>query len=518
MGTEENEAPLERRLLLGIAAGSVALQLLSMLLGQALGYGYFIDELYYIACARRLDFGYVDHPPLSPFVLRLQMALFGDSLLSVRLPSVLAGGVAAYLAGWLAANFGGRRFAQGVAAIATVISPVALIFFHVYSMNGFEVLFWLVSFAILLKMIRDDEPKLWLAYGFVSGLGLLNKHTMATVGFASVVALLLSPVSVRRLLWSRWLVFGGLLAFALVLPNLGWQVANDFASLEFYRNASLLKNLPSPPLTTLVNQILFVNPVTLPLWSLGVFALARHPRFRFVALAYGILLAMLVLSQSSRPDRMAGIYPVLFAAGAVWWERRAKSARWTYAVAVLVGCLAFAPMFLPILSPERAARFVAFVGIDTQMERGEGKVAALPQWLADRIGWREFVADAKAVYESLPPPERERAIFFAPSYGHAGALELFGPDVGLPPVMSAHNTYHLWGRELAPRLPEIVLIAIGARASDLQMSFGDVQEVSRHRCDYCMSWRADMPIHVARQPLLTAAEAEQAWEASRHFE
>ena len=490
-------------------------------LGFFSGYGYFIDELYYLACARRLDFGYVDHPPLAPFLLRIHTALFGESIVSIRLLPALAGAVTVYLSGWLAAFFGGGRWAQSLAAITATLAPAFLVMFDFFSMNGFEILFWTAAITVMLVMVRRNEPKLWLAFGAVAGVGLLNKHTTVLIGFALVVGLLLSPA--RRLLLNRWLVLGGVVAFVLFLPNILWQIDNGWPSLEFYRNATLLKNIPSPPVTTLANQVLFMNPVLFPIWAAGlVFLFAHDERNRVAGFAYVILLGILVVSQSSRPDRLAGFYPTLLAAGAVWWERffsrRAEPLRWAFVSVVIAGGLAFAPLFQPWLPPASLARFAAFIGIDTQMERGEGKRAELPQWMADRFGWEELAAQVAAVYEELPLDEQRRTLILAPSYGHAGALELLGRPYELPPVVSAHNTYHLWGRELAGRLADGPVIVVGSNRSDLESFFDDVQHVGIYQCDYCMNWRNDMPLYVARQPKLTASEFEEAWEGFKHYE
>jgi hypothetical protein len=340
---------------------------------------------------------------------------------------------------------------------------------------------------------------------------------MVLIGFAVVAGLLLSPA--RHLLASRWLVVGGGVALALFLPNVLWQLHHGWPSLEFYRNATVLKNLPSPPLRTLSNQFLFVGPVLFPVWAAGLVWLLRDARTRAAGLAYIVLLVILVVSQSSRPDRIAGLYPTLLAAGAVWWERlfstRAAPLRWAFTGVVVAASLAFAPLFQPWLSPAGTARFAQLVGIDTQVERGEGKRAELPQWLADRFGWEELVEQVERIYEGLPAEERRDALILAPSYGHAGALELPG---NLPPVLSTHNTYHSWGRELAGRLAAGPVIALGWSRSDLESLYSDVREVGIYRCEYCMNWRNDMIIHVARQPELTASQFERAWERWKHYE
>jgi hypothetical protein len=201
-----------------------------------------------------------------------------------------------------------------------------------------------------------------------------------------------------------------------------------------------------------------MNPVVLPLWLAGLaflFVSRELRRYRPLGWAYLVLLALLLASRVSRADRIAGIYPLLFAAGAVAVERAAARPGWRWlrgaALAlVAAGAIAFAPVGLPVLAHDALARYVAVLGVVPRIEKGEAKRADLPQWFADRFGWPELADQVTRVAESLPAAERARAVVIAPSYGQAGALELLGR--GLPPVLSGHNTYFLWGLEQAPRL------------------------------------------------------------------
>jgi hypothetical protein len=342
----------------GALAAVAVLAFLSQLVPGFLGgYGYFIDELYYLACARRLAWGYVDHPPLSIFLLRGETAVVGTSVWAIRLLPALAGATLALLTGSLARRLGGGAFAQGLAALATLAPPVLLVLFGFYSMNAFEPVLWLLAVLALVGVVESGDQRRWLWFGLVAGLGLLNKHTMVLLGAAALAGLLLTPE--RRLLASRWLWLAGLLALVLLLPNLTWQAQNGWPSIEFYRNAELYKNIPTPPLAGLASQVLFMNPLALPLWLAGLVFLFVSPAvrpYRFLAWSYLLLLALVLASRVSRADRIAGIYPVLLAAGAVATERAAARAGWGWlrgaAVALIVtGAVALAPLGLPVLPP-----------------------------------------------------------------------------------------------------------------------------------------------------------------------
>ena len=504
--------------LLGLASLAVALHVVPDLFG---GYGYFIDELYYISCANRLAFGYVDHPPLAPLLLRAVTSVLGEGIMAIRLLPALANGALLLLLGWLTARLGGGRFAQLLGGLATLASPYLLLVFGFYSMNWLEPLIWTGLAALVVEMVRRDEPRLWLAFGALAGVGLETKHTVVTVAAALVVGVALTPA--RRLLASRWLWLGGLLAAALAAPNAIWQLAHDWPSLEFYRNANAFKNLPTPPLAVLANQLIFMNPMTAPVWLAGLgFALfARDARgLRPIGWAYLLLLAALIAAQSSRPDRLGAIYPTLLAAGAVALERAGRSRRWlapTVLTLVLAGAVGFAPLGLPLLPPAALARYVAAIGIVPQIERGEGKRAELPQWFADRFGWEELVAQVAELHRSLPPHERDRTLVVAPSYGHAGAVELLWPGGDPPPVVSAHNNWFFWSRDVLATAPFDVAIGMDGREG-LARVYADVEQVALYECDYCIAWRDEMPIYLARNPQLGRSELRTTWESARHFE
>jgi len=499
---------------LAVAAGFSLVVLLASVVGP---YGWFIDELYYLACAKRLAWGYVDHPPLSIAVLALIRGLAGDTMWAVRLPAALAAGAAALIAVLLARRWGGGAFAQSLAALCVCASPMAMVLGSFFSMNAFELLLWPAAALVLVRLLESDDARWWLPFGLLMGFGLLNKHT--TVLFLGAVGVALLPVPARRHLLTPWPWLGALAALVVVAPNLAWQQANGWPSLEFYRNAQRFKNIPTPPMKVLANQVLFAGPGSLPVWLAGLAFLlrdraARH--LRLLGYAFLCLLALMLVSGSSRPDRIGAFYPILFAAGATvisaWSERPGRGwLRPATLVLVAASGLFVAPITLPLLPPERVAAYAQATGIVPRLERG--KTSPLPQWLADRTGWPEFVSDVEAVVSSLSAEDRSRAILYAPSYGQAGALELFGPARGLPPtVICNHNTYHLWS---AGHTDSDVLVAAGAREQDLRRLYRDVRQARVHRCEYCMSWRNEMPIFVARgarEPL------SRYWPELRHFE
>jgi hypothetical protein len=485
----------------------------------ALGpYGYFIDELYYLACADRLAWGYVDHPPLSIALLAAWRALAGDSLLALRLPGALIGGVTLLATGLLARRLGAGTFGQSLAALGMLSAGVPMVLFGFYSMNALDLLLWTIAFALLVEIAERRDPRLWLAFGAVLGIGLMNKHTIVLLPLALGAAML--PTSARRSLVEPRFWLGLALAVAILLPNLLWQVRWGWPSLEFYANADLLKNNPTPPHGVVLQQVLFMNPLAFPVWFAGlVFLLGRgrDGRLRHLGLVYLLLLAMLAIGQKSRPDRLTPAYPLLFAAGGAWLDAlaRLRRAAWlepALMVAVIAGGLVFLPIGIPALPPAFVADYGSRLGIVPQIEAGAGKRSTLPQWLSDRLDWERLVDDIEAVAGSLPAEERSRSAILAPSYGQAGALERLGRGRGLPPVFATHNNYALWG---PPPESLSTWIVIGHREEDVRESFARVERAATHRCDRCTPWRDRMPIWVARDRRLPVAEI---WRESRHFQ
>jgi 4-amino-4-deoxy-L-arabinose transferase-like glycosyltransferase len=503
-------------ILAGLAAGYFLLEWLPGILGR---YGYFIDEFYYVACSNHLALGYVDHPPLSIFLLRLVRDLIGTTLPALRFVPALAGAGTILVIGLTARRMGAGLWGQTLAALAAMVAPVYQVTFGYYSMNALEVLMWASGFLILVEIERRDEPRLWLLFGILVGLGLENKHTFALMPAGLGVGLVLTGA--RRHLRSRWLWMGLGAAVALALPNLVWQVSNGWPSLEFYRNADMFKNVRTPPLEVILQQVLTMNPATMPVWVAGlVFFLAarRGQRYRHLGLIYVVLLVLVVIGQKSRPDRIAGAYTILLAGGGVALGETLKRGplrwlKWALLALLVLSGAALAPVGVPVLPPEAMAKYTASLGVVPRIEKGEGKVSPLPQWYADRLGWQELVDDVGTAAELLSPAERRHAVIIAPSYGQAGAIEILGRGRGLPPVYATQNSYFHWGPP--PDSLDVAIIVGPFSEQSVRRYFEEVQLALIHHCQWCTPWRDDVPIWIARKPRMAFREA---WPQFKHYE
>ena len=413
------------------------------------GYHLFRDELYFIACGRHLDWGYVDHPPLVALYAWIGDHL-GGSLRGFRLLATIAGALRIVFTGVLAARLGGGRGAQALACLATLLGPVYLGIDTILSMNVFEHLFWLGCLLIVVEIANGASERWWLAFGALAGLGLQNKHSMLFLGFAIVVALILTPL--RQSLARPWIYLGGAIAVLIFLPNLLWEVQHDFATLELLRNVKETgKNVVLAPLPFMIQQAMMVNPFSLPLWITGLLALlfARNLRpYRFLAWTYLVLIVAFIRLEA-KDYYVAPIYPALFAAGAVWLcapdgARIRRASAWIAGVLVFVGGLIAAPLALPILPPERYLAYQRALGVKPQPAE-VSHTSELPQLFADQFGWEEMVQKVARYYNALPPDVRAKTAIYCGNYGEAGAIDYYGPKYGLPPAISGHQDYFLWG-------------------------------------------------------------------------
>ncbi len=481
------------------------------------GYGYFRDELYYLASTEHLDWGYVDHPPLSIAVLAVVRFCLGDSLPALRVVPALAGAATVVLTGDLARRLGGGAFAQALACLAAIAAPVFLAAHHVYSMNAFDLLFWTLAAWLLVLLLREPTTTRWAWLGVVLGLGLLNKLSVLWLGFGLGVGLLLTPH--RRVLQTGGPYLAAAIAGTMFVPHLLWQVANGWPTLEFIRNATLEKMAPVSVADFALGQLRAIGPANAPVWGVGlVYALVARAARPWRVLA-GIFLAVALLLAAggrSRASYLAVAYPMLFALGGVAWERARLAGstlvpRAAVAALVVAGGIVVAPLALPVLPVERFIAYQRALGLSpTTAERKE--VGPLPQHFADMHGWQELVDLVEVAWRRLTPRERARCRVFGQNYGEAAAVDVLGRRRGLPPAMSGHNSYWLWGAGAVE--PEVLIIIGGDREGNARF-FDRIEIVGQTGSPYAMPYERGLDVSIAREPRTKLGEA---WPMLRHFD
>ena len=479
-------------------------------------YGYFRDELYYIACSRHLAFGYVDMAPLTPWLARASHYVFGDSLHAIRLLPAVGFAINVALTGYITRELGGKRWAIGMACVTVMLAPTILGNGTRLAMNPLEPCFWMGCIYVMLLAINRQQPKLLAWCGVLLGFGLLNKHSTIFFLGALVAGLLLTPQ--RKLFATKWFWIAAAIAFAICLPNVIWQYTHHFPTLEDLRNVKAThKNIELPPLPFIKQQIMMLNPITDLVWIAGLAFLLFHRsmrQFRFLGFTYLFFLGEM-MALHGKDYYLAPIYSMLFAAGGVFWETlteprpRLHWVRRALPCAVVAACLISVPLALPVLPPDKIAPYMHALGIaNTRTETT--MTGMLPQHFADQFGWQEMVASVADVYNSLPAEQRAKTAILAGNYGQAGAIDFFGPRYGLPKSISAHQNYYYWG----PRdYTGESIILLGWDLQDAQRWCRSVDVGPRNTPYYGMGWEHyDILVcHDFKMPLSQAWPKLKVW-------
>ena len=461
-------------------------------------YGLFYDELERIADSKHLDWGYVDDGPLTVWMGWLSRALMGESVFSLRFFPAIAGALTIVIAGLMARELGGGRFAQGLAALAVLIAPVYLGSQNMFCPPASEPVWWGLCAYLVIRIIKTGNTRLWVWFGVIVGLGFLNKPSILFLGAAVTVCLLLTPE--RQYLFNRWAVIGGLAALVIASPYILWQIPHDWATVQYLAQAKRRATANVPSWIFFGGQITYLHPVNFPIWlaGLGWFLVAKDARsFRVLGWAYLLILGFLLVTKS-QIYYFTPVYPFLLAGGGVAVERwvNQRGRRWLKRVlpAVLVaGGLVAAPMMLPVLPIEKTDAYVAAV---TAGVLGNTFLITFPFHGAQ--GWEKLAKVVAEVFHRLSPEEQADCIIFAGNYGEAGAIDYYGPALGLPPATAFHMNYYFWG---PPAKSGKVSIYVGLDRDALERSFGEVQQVATFEApDHVFFVEDHVPIYICRKP------------------
>ncbi len=451
----KERAAVAWRALLGLALAAAALHI-----ATNGAYGFHRDELQVLDDARHLTWGLVAYPPFTPAIERLGLDLFGLSLRWLRLWSVLAQALVLLFSGMITAELGGSNFAQITAALAVAASGLPMFSATEFQYTSFDLLWMTALVYCLARILRRGNERWWIAAGLFGGLGLETKYSMVFYLGALALALALTPA--RRNFRSRWLWYGLGLAFAIALPNIVWQAQHGWISFYFLRyiharDLAIGRTRGYWPQQFTINSPLFAAPLTVAgaIW----FFLPAQRRFRPLGLIFALIVVGLWLAKA-RGYYAAAVYPMVLAAGAVWWESalRRLPKFWPFAaqaatVAVMVFNAVMMALFILPLGPVSSSNYAL---------RHNGN-------LREEVGWNELAAETARIWRALPAAERAHAAILTFNYGETGAIDLLGRRYGLPPAISPVNSAWYRGYGSTPPQTEIIL---GLSARQVNASFG----------------------------------------------
>jgi len=457
-------------------------------------YGWHRDELYFLEAGRHLAWGYVDQPPLAPLLAQIADTLARGNLVVLRFLPAVAAGATVVVGGAVVREMGGSRRSQIAGAGTLAAGGFLLGSGHLLSTATFDLLAWMVVLWLTTRMLRTADPRWWIAIGLVAGIAMLNKSLVVMLGVAIVIGLAVD----RRwdLLRSPWIVAGGLLAAAIAVPNLLWQVSNGWPQLEMSRR--IAQRLGTENRILLIPlQILFVGPAFIGLLRRGVGWLRSDgawSRYEMLIWAFVAGIAITLLT-GGRPYYPVPLTLMLVLAGIVAFEHSGRDARDLRGLIVVNGVLSFL-IALPVL-PVSMANIPSTVN-DT---------------LAETIGWPELVTQIAATVDSLPDSERNGVVILAASYGEAGAVDRFGPAYGLPRSYSAHNSYADFRQ---PSEVSATVVAVRYHPDTLAPFFATCRQVAEVDNGYGVDNEAQGQLIVVCRGLHTSWE--DVWPKLRHLD
>ena len=456
--TSESDGLLPRGRLSVYAVFGIAVAVALVHLATNGRYGFHRDEFQVLSDARHMDWGFVPYPPLTPFLERIGLALFGLSLVGLRLFSVIAQAAALVVTGLMARDLGGGRLAQATAVAAVALSPLPLFEGTEFQYSSFDFLWWVLIAWFSIRLLGSGNPRWWLAIGGAVGLGLLTKYSILFLIAGILAGVVLSGA--RRFLASGWFWGGVALALAIFLPNFLWQVRHGFISYHFLQHIHARDVGEGRAEHFFLDQFLIcVNLMAAPLWLAGIVSAFRNRRWRMLGWMYLVPLVLFALGKG-RGYYLAAAYPVLLALGAVAAEKwlvtlprwADRTARGVFFAGLAIWGVLVCAVILPLAASGPLRDF-------TLKWNGD---------LREEFGWNDLVREVAAIRDSLPPGEQGSAGILVGNYGEQGAIELLGAPYRLPAPISMTNSAWLRGY---PERPPATLIVVGFSREDADRAF-----------------------------------------------
>lgn len=476
-------------------------------------YGYFLDELYTLACSRHLSLAFVDIPPVAPALLALNTAILGDSLPALHfLPSLFSGAVV-ILAGLMAKELGGGKQSVALAGISAAVVPVWMALGSLYTYDFLDQFLIISLLYTVLLLLKRENPKLWLVIGIIAGMGVMTKPSI--VFFILAIALALLFTRHRKQYLTKWPWLGVLAAVIIILPALIWQAKNGFPIAQYWVAYSGSKAVHADPVEFILMQVVGMNFFLLPLWLTGLwyFLLDKEGcKYRLLGVIFTVIFVVCLIT-GAKMYMVIPAYAMLLAGGAVALQKFFANRKWTailpaYAAVIILAGIFQAPNYMPVLPVDSLVKYYNSVGVlfdvkTIRLDNNSQKVE-IPDYFSNRFEWDTLVSDVAEVYNSLPAAERADTAVVTQNYGWAGAVDEFGGKLRLPKAMCGQLNYYFFSLSDIGRKTWIM---IGTSQEDLEKVFGNVTlaktSVTKIRQPY------ELNIFICREPKFTAEQAKE---------
>ncbi len=480
-------------------------------------YGYHRDELFYITVSDNLGFANLSMLPLTPAILAVIRSVAGSSLKTIHFLPALSGAFVVLLTGLMTRELGGGKRAVALASLAAIIPLAYLGGDSLFTYDFLDKLFWVANIYIFILILKRREPRLWLLFGLIGGLGVLNKISILFLCMGVTVALCISPQ--RKHVFTKWYIMSKLIVVVFLIPFLYWEHMQGWPILSFAKYYSGGKTYSASLLEFTWFQIFVMHPFTLPIWISGLyfaFFSSKGKKYRAIGWLYLILFIVFAILKA-KFYFLTPVYPFLFASGAVLIDSYFKRRGWKLIPAMvfpvmIIGGIVTAPIAMPLLPVEIFTKVYGFLGGDAGVKQERHEIGKLPQHFADRFGWPQMAKTIAKVYGNLPEEEQVKACILTGNYGEAGAIQFFGKDYGLPKPISGHGWHYYEGTK---NNTSEVVISINISKEYLQARFGEVVQAAIFKCRYCMPYENNLPVFVSRKP---NHSLEEILEEIKHFD
>ena len=485
-------------------------------------YGYFRDELYYVAISDRFSFGNLDILPLTPLYIKLITTIFGYSIKALHFASSLCGALAMLLACLITKELGGKKYAILLTGLFVMFSGF-LIFGALLTYDSLDFLIQTYAIYLLVRIIKGNNQKLWLLFGLATGLGLMNKLSILLFGLAVFIALWFGPQ--RRYFKSKWIWFAGMIVLLFSIPFVLWQSQHDWYFLDFAAGYSggiaYVASFPE----FLWGQILPNNIFGFPVWATGLgvllFSVSWKP-YRLFGLIY-VIFFCLSFFLGVKFYFLIPMYSILFAVGSIKIENflnerdhdnfKIKFARIALPIAYVFLSLPLLPMIVPVLPIEKFVKYASVFNVHAGVRHENLELAKLPQHVADRFGWEEMVDQVAAVYDSVSSGSKDDVGILTGNYGQASAIQVLGKKFNLPDPISPHSWYYF--ETLRTHEFKDNYISIGLPRDMLKYLFLEVIPCGTYTHPYCIPFENNKPVYLCKQAKF---DLKSYWLVSRNID